>query len=140
MPAVRPTGTPALRFVSDTTHVSVRLVAAHAQRKYSAFATTLGYGRFPACRHLTLFLAYRALRGESVQYQTVHRDDVEMQLHRPFLSCCETVLDADGCRDPCEYKSLKGVGCSGRRIAQIAETAETRRPKKVLDDATQMVV
>ena len=85
----------------------VRLVAAHAQRKYRAYATTLGYGRFPVCRHLTLFLAYRALRGESVQYQTVHLDDVEMQLHRPFLSFCETVLDVDvetrmsrrGCRD-----------------------------------------
>jgi hypothetical protein len=78
----------------------VRLVAAHAQRKYRAYApTAVGYGRFPVCRHLTLFLAYRALRGESVQYQTVHRDDVEMQLHRPFLSFCdsncETVLDAD---------------------------------------------
>lgn len=73
----------------------VRLVAAHAQRKYAMYSLKLGYEKFPVCRHLTLFLAYRLLHGESVQYSAIARDDIEAQLHRPFLSFCETVLDAN---------------------------------------------
>lgn len=73
----------------------VRLVAAHAQRKYAMYCLKLGYEKFPVCRHLTLFLAYRLLHGESVQYSAITSADIEMQLHRSFLSFSETVLDAD---------------------------------------------
>ena len=66
------------------------------------------------------------------------RHDYAQQVDHAIMS--EMRMSRCGCRDPCEYESLKGVGGSGRRIAQIAETVETRRTKKVLDDATQMVV
>ncbi len=73
----------------------VQWVASHVQKHYGMYCKRLGYVNFPACRHLTLFLAHRWLHGESIQYQSIAATDVERQLHRPFLSFCERVLDAD---------------------------------------------